>query len=86
MCGCNNKAGQKVVQDNNIDTDAILSQPPFKTVTYKGPEYKHYVGSPTGIITQFGLRNYGSYKFGELMKVHPADIAALPNIFELVTP
>jgi hypothetical protein len=45
----------------------------FIYAIYNGPNYPHYLPSPTGVISQYGILNYGMGKRGDRIKVHKLD-------------
>lgn len=56
----------------------------YKLVRYNGQNYTSNIGSPTGIIAQDSLHNYGRGKNGDFFLVHTADIAAAPTVFTIL--
>ena len=85
-CGCNKAkvaqpiAPQQAAQNNMAGVTSpkgsidFSSHPEFVKVVYNGPSYTHLVGSPTGIIANFGIRDYGMGKGGSIIFVHKADL------------
>ncbi|MCA9747988.1 MAG: hypothetical protein KC414_02690 [Romboutsia sp.] len=57
----------------------------FSVVQYNGQNYPRLLGSPTGIITQYGIRDYGRHKNGDYVIVHNFDIEAKPELFIVIT-
>lgn len=56
----------------------------FSVVQYNGQNYPRLLGSPTGIITQYGIRDYGRHKNGDYVIIHKDDIEAKPELFIVV--
>lgn len=76
-CNCS-----KVTADNTIEQPTLLmtmnnNPDVWVDVIYNGGNYLHYVPSPTGILRQFGLKNYGLGKKGMKLKVHERDLPSL---------
>lgn len=87
--GCNRK------QANIVAQQRINSQRPqvanlceldeFERVTYSGKqEYTFMIPSPTAIIRAYNKMNYGLGKRGSVLCVHKDDIAARPDLFEVI--
>ena len=93
-CNCANK--NKLNQPNTVVNSTpqtvdqvyqLLEQQDkdeFIDVIYQGPEYLHYIGSPTGIITKYNLRNYGLARKGNVVKIHIDDFNKSPWLFTKV--
>lgn len=95
-CGCSkNKVAQPVVPQQNVLQNSSNSNnrnnidfsnhPEFVKAIYKGPEgYTHLIGSPTGIIANFGIRDYGLGKGGSIIYVHKADLEKNSWLYEVI--
>lgn len=87
-CGCSkNKTvvnqNQPLVAPNNQLFDRA-TDPNFVKVIYNGPDYPHLIGSPTGIIAQFGMMDYGMGKKGIEFYVHRNDLQKSPFLYTVI--
>jgi len=100
MCGCRGKSGNKIstsgnrsnnTQNRNISQQMsellleVVAGEDFVDVIYNGSIHSHYIGSPTGIIRQYGILNYGYHKKGDAIRVHKDDLAKSNGILFIET-
>ncbi len=90
MCNCGKKTQPSNYVDqsvyNNVDAmkrSGISNQVVVREATqgnefldaiYNGPSTPHYIPSTTGVITSYGIKNYGMGKKGDRIRVHVNDI------------
>ena len=53
----------------------------FTLCEYRGGGASRMILSPTKILAEFGLQNYGFYRAGDRFMVHNRDVEARPDLF-----
>lgn len=83
-CGSN---GITMLDLNIKETNTVQSlfDKGYVLVRYEGRSYATTIGSPTGVIAQDGLKNYGRGQSGDLLLVHPDDVKHSPTIFTVIS-
>jgi hypothetical protein len=85
-CSSCGKKAKVSVDATQVQTKQTL----FDTGVFLPVVYTNYgtstrvVGSPTGVITEFGLTSYGQAKPGDVLLVHKKDVEKTPQIFVLL--
>lgn len=88
-CGCNKNVGSAPAMSASPMSSVLMqtelsNKPDFKKVIYNGPNYTHLIPSRTGVIAKLGMRDYGTGKKGSVIFVHLQDIAAFPELYQLI--
>lgn len=84
-CGSNQAPLRSLeIASKEITVQSLFDSGKYKLVRYSGRTYTTSIGSPTGVIAQDGLRNYGRGKHGDYLLVHVDDIQKTPQNFILI--
>jgi len=75
MCGCRSGSGRRSTTNQmGRNMTQFTDTADFVEIQYYGAGYTHLVGSPTGVIRQYGILNYGTHKRGDIFMVHVKDV------------
>ena len=94
MMGCNSCGKNRLIAHEkaaNLQSSSqmfpnnLCELDEFKKVRYTGKEqYSKMISSPTGVLVNYGAYKYGMGMNGTIICVHDDDIAARPDLFEVI--